>query len=130
MTLPKGIASVHPVFYTSLLRPDSNNPLPRQHVQPQGPIIIEDENSSSHEEYEVEEILNSRYSYGFLEYKVKWKGHPIELRKWYRANLFQNTPEVIRDFHNKYLSKPALRLDRLRIRQSELNERVNVRNQV
>jgi len=71
LTLPKGIGSVYPVFYTSLLRPDSNDPLPRQHVQPQGPIIIEDKNSVSYEEYEVEEILDSRYSYGFLEYKVK-----------------------------------------------------------
>ena len=85
---------MHPVFHTSLLRLDPNDPLPRQHIEPQGPIQVEndktDKTEGVHNEWEVEEILNSRYSYGFLEYKVKWKGYPIEQRKWYRSNLFEN----------------------------------------
>ena len=71
LTLPKGIVSVHPVFYTSLLRLDLNDPLLRQHIQLQGPILIEDKDSDLYKEYEVEEILDSRFSYSFLEYKVK-----------------------------------------------------------
>ena len=34
LTLLEGIGAIHLVFYTSLLRPDSNDPLPRQNPAP------------------------------------------------------------------------------------------------
>jgi len=128
LKLPEGMTSIHPVFHTSLLRPDPNDPLPGQHVQPQPPVLIPDEGGDLQEHWEVESIVDSRYSYGFLEYKVKWKDYPMERRKWYRATLFNNATDSVRDFHNQYPEKPAPRPDGLRIRQSELNTRVQTQN--
>jgi hypothetical protein len=68
-----------------------------------------------HDKWEVEEVLDSRYSFGFLEYKVKWKGYPIEKRKWYRASLLKNAPEPCSLFHTTYLDKPKPRPEGLRI---------------
>jgi Chromo (CHRromatin Organisation MOdifier) domain len=123
---------VHPVFHTSLLRPDPSDPLPRQHSVPQGPVQVQNDASDAtkgtHEEWEVEQVLDSRYSYGFLEYKVKWKGYPIEKRKWYRAELFQNAPDICNAFHQDYPNKPRPRPEGLRLLQSELDDRVNKRN--
>jgi hypothetical protein len=45
LKLPKGIEQVHPVFYTSLLRLDPNDPLPRQHIEPQGPVQVQNNTS-------------------------------------------------------------------------------------
>src|SRR5450432_1880237 len=81
LKLPASIGSIHLVFHTSLLRLDSNNPLQGQYIAPQPPILVQDEEheeEDAHEEWEVKEVVDSQYSYGFLEYKVKWKGHPIE----------------------------------------------------
>jgi hypothetical protein len=131
LQLPEGMESIHPVFHTSLLRPDPNDPLQGQYTPPQPPVLIESEdpdNEGTHEEWEIDEIVDSRYSYGFLEYKVKWKGHPMERRKWYKAHLFTNATDVLNDFYTKYPNKPAPRQDGLRIRQADLDSRVQERN--
>jgi hypothetical protein len=61
----------HDVFHTSLLRLDPDNPLPGQTSEPPLPVIVDGE-----EEYIVERILDSRFYYGRLQYKVYWEGHP------------------------------------------------------
>jgi hypothetical protein len=66
--------SIYPVFHTLLLRPDSNDPLQGQCTPPQPPILVQGkgpDDEDAHEEWEVDEIVDSRYSYSFLEYKVK-----------------------------------------------------------
>ena len=81
LRLPDSMKAIHPVFHTSLLRPDADDPLPGQHQPPQPPVRVQTDNGSDdeeHDEWEVDEIVDSRYSYGFLEYKVKWKGHLIK----------------------------------------------------
>ena len=127
LKLPASIGSIHPVFHTSLLRLDSNDPLQGQHIAPQLPILVQDEEheeEDTYKEWEVEEVVDSRYSYSFLEYKVKWKGYPIERWKWYRAYLFINAAKGLNDFYTKYLNKPTPRQDGLRIRQADLDSRV------
>ena len=62
------------MFHTSLLRLDSSDPLLGQ--EQAEPALIRVQNSTEegegeHDEWEVEEIVDSRYRYGFLEYKVK-----------------------------------------------------------
>src|SRR5450432_4462091 len=131
LKLSAGMGSIYLVFHTSLLRLDSNDPLQGQHIAPQLPILVQDEEheeEDAHEEWEVEEVVDSRYSYSFLEYKVKWKGHPMERRKWYRAYLFTNAANVLNDFHTKYPNKLAPRQDGLRIRQVDLDSQVQERN--
>jgi hypothetical protein len=46
---------IHPVFHSNLLRLDTNDALPSQHIPPMPPIIVNGE-----EEWEVERILDSR----------------------------------------------------------------------
>jgi hypothetical protein len=135
LKLPADMGLLHPVFHTSLLRPDANDPLPGQYTQPPAPVRVSNDEADTdvtdtHDEWEVEEIVDSRYSYGFLEYKVKWKGYPMEHRKWYRVHDFANAPEATRDFHIKYPNKPQPRADGVRMRQSELDTRVKTRNDI
>ena len=120
LELPEGMSQLHDVFHTSLLRPDPNDPLPGQRIDPPPPIQVQDEDNT-HDEWEVEEILDSRWHYGHLEYRVKWKGYPLEPRKWYRALLFDNALDATAEFHSKYPDKPKPRLQGLRITQDELD---------
>jgi hypothetical protein len=121
------MSQLHDVFHTSLLRPDPNDPLPGQRIDPPPPIQVQDEDNT-HDEWEVEEILDSRWHYGHLEYRVKWQGYPLEPRKWYRATLFDNALDATAEFHSKYPDKPKPRPQGLRITQVELDEKVNTRN--
>ncbi|KAI1007650.1 hypothetical protein K3495_g581 [Podosphaera aphanis] len=72
LALPEGLKSIHPVFHTSLLRPDPNNPILGQSNEPNPPIEIGD---CGKELFEVDAILGSRRTkqYGF-QYKIKYTG--------------------------------------------------------
>jgi len=59
----------HRTFPVSLLHAAADDPLPGQVVPPPLPVIVEGE-----EEWEVEEILDSRRTRGWLQYLVKWRG--------------------------------------------------------
>lgn len=61
---------IHPVFHVSKLEPCTTDPLPGRIPPPAPPVIVEGE-----EEWEVDEILDSRLRYGRLQYLVKWKGY-------------------------------------------------------
>jgi hypothetical protein len=74
LRLPNNIKAIYLVFYISLLRPDIDNLLLGQHQPPQPPIQVQTNNSTDdkeHDKWEVNEIVDFWYSYGFLEYKVK-----------------------------------------------------------
>jgi hypothetical protein len=51
LKLPARMGSIHLVFYTSLLRLDSNNPLQGQHIAPQPPILVQDEEHEEEDAY-------------------------------------------------------------------------------
>ncbi|KAI0992612.1 hypothetical protein K3495_g15573, partial [Podosphaera aphanis] len=57
LKLTDDLKSVHPVFHTSLLRPDPNNPIPGQTNEPNPPVEID---ASGESLYEVDAILDSR----------------------------------------------------------------------
>jgi hypothetical protein len=50
-------------------------------------------------EYEVEEILDSRYHWQKLEYLVKWKGYTSEENTWEPEDHVKNSPNLIESFH-------------------------------
>jgi hypothetical protein len=105
LDLPSGVR-IHPVFHISLLEPAQprNEPI-LGHIQPPPPpIIIDDE-----EEWEVEEIVDSRYHREQLQYRVKWTGFHDEDKTWYPATNFNNSPDTMQWFHQKYPRKPAPR---------------------
>jgi hypothetical protein len=99
---------IHDTFHTSLLRPAPNDPLTEQIQPSSSPIIVEDEE----EEYEIDDILDSRYHYSKLQYKVAWTGHSSD-RAWYSAENFQDhSKKILDDYHRRYFTKsePDLRL--------------------
>ena len=99
LKLPRSIKS-HPVVHVSDLEPYlSEDPFPGQINPPPLPVIIEGE-----QEWEVEEVLDSRYRYRKLEYKVKWAGE--EETTWQPAADLEHSPELVAEFHQKYPSKP------------------------
>ena len=104
LELPDGLKDLWPVFHVSLLRPDNNDPLPGQNNPPPPSITIQDD-TGGHDEWEAEEVLDSRLYYGRCQYRVKWKGYGPDLQ-WYNADGFDNAPELVNTFYNKYPEKP------------------------
>jgi hypothetical protein len=94
---------LHPVFHISLLEPTTNTePLPRHNQPPPPPVIVDD-----HQEWEVEEILDSRRHRQQLQYRVKWVGDPNTDKTWYPHTNFENSPDAIQRFHERYPTKPS-----------------------
>jgi hypothetical protein len=105
LDLPPSV-KIHSVFHISLLElaQPRNEPIPGHLQPPPPPIIIDDE-----EEWEVEEIVDSRYHQNQLQYRVKWTGFHDQDKTWYPAENFDNSSGAVQQFHNKYPRKPAPR---------------------
>ena len=87
---------VHDVFSADKLRRAANNPLPGQEDEQEPAIQVDGE-----DEWEVEEIIASRVSYGRLQYKVHWKGWDLD-PQYYNAEGFKGAPHKIRQFHKAH----------------------------
>ena len=64
---------------------------------------------SQDEEYEVEEVMDSRVSGrggGRLEYLVKWKNYPIEESTWEPVENLENAKKEVQKFHCTNPSAP------------------------
>jgi hypothetical protein len=105
LKLPNSWSAVHPVFNESLLtlfrEPQFHS---QQKPSPPPPEIIEGQ-----EEYEVEEILDSRRKgrWKKLEYLVHWKGYGKEEDTWEPANMIDNSMELVKKFHEKNPNRPG-----------------------
>ncbi|PIL28875.1 hypothetical protein GSI_08921 [Ganoderma sinense ZZ0214-1] len=103
LKLPKDLA-LHPVFHVSLLLPHKESQLPGRHPPEPASIEVEGE-----EEYEVEEVLESR-RYGRwkkLQYLVHWMGWGPEHDSWEDAADLANAPTVVQKFHSTHLDAPS-----------------------
>ncbi|KAH8153128.1 uncharacterized protein LAJ45_02715 [Morchella importuna] len=89
---------IHPVFHVSLLSPEAGNPLPGQQLSPPPPVEIEGE-----EEWEVEEILDSRKRKGKFEYLVWYVGY--DDASWQPLSDLKHSPDIVRQFHERYPRK-------------------------
>ncbi|KAG0592495.1 hypothetical protein KC19_1G257000, partial [Ceratodon purpureus] len=92
---------VHPVFHVSLLESYKESTISGR-LQPSLPSV-EVEN---HEEYEVEEVLDSRRRRGKLQYLIHWRGYDISERTWELAANLANAPLKVQEFHQRYPEKP------------------------
>jgi hypothetical protein len=98
-------ARIGDVFSPKLLRPCAEDPLPGQAQDPPRPVDIHGE-----DEYEVDDILDSRRRYGRLQYKVKWHGLDRD-DEWYFADQgeFESSQDVVDEYHRRYPKKPRPR---------------------
>jgi len=106
---------IHPVFHVSLLEPKTKD-IVHSLIQPPPPPpeIIDDT-----EEFEVEQILDSRLFRKRLQYLVHWKGYSVSERSWEPVENLQNSLDVLRDFHLTNPSKPSNSPLRVALRRKE-----------
>ncbi len=92
---------IHDVFYSELLCLVVNDSLSDQKNEFSKSIVVNDE-----DEWEIDNILNSRWYQRRLQYWIKWKNYDNDLN-WYNADddEFMNAQEMIDDFHIKYSRK-------------------------
>ena len=69
LALPPSMA-IQNTFDISLREPYQDNPFPSQIKEPSPPIQREGE-----DEYELDELIDSRLHYNKLQYRAKWKGY-------------------------------------------------------
>ncbi|CAJ0960840.1 unnamed protein product [Ranitomeya imitator] len=98
LALPASFA-IHNVFHRSLLRRYVVPVVPS--VDPPAPVLVEGEL-----EYEVEKILDSRFSRWRLQYLVKWKGYGQEDNSWVVASDVHAT-DLVRAFHLARPDRPG-----------------------
>ncbi len=101
LELPESMR-VHDVFHPDLLRSVADDLLPGQKNEPSGSIVVNDK-----DEWEIDDILNSRRYRRRLQYRVKWNGYDNDLN-WYNADddEFMNAQKIVDDFHIRYSNKP------------------------
>ena len=106
LRLPDQLRAVHPVFHVSQLESATPNTIPNR-VQPPPPPIEVDGDI----EYEVSEILDSKIDKRHkcqLLYLVRWTGYEgtDQETDWLPATELEHAPELVRDFHKSYPTKP------------------------
>ena len=93
--------NIHDIFHVSLIELYHPSRIPGQQPPPPPPVEL-----STGEEYEVDQILDSRYRRQQLQYLGLWKGYPILDATWEPVTHLQNALEAIHDFHQRYPHKP------------------------
>src|SRR5215510_6550572 len=101
LKLPRTMQRLHPVFNVVKLSLAPEDPFPgRKLPPPPPPELVEGE-----EEWEVEEILDSRLLRKKLKFLVKWKGFGREHNSWENAaDVF--APELVKAFYNRHPGAP------------------------
>jgi len=101
LKLPHWMKQLHPVFNVVKLTPAPDDPIPGQKTTDHPPPIIIDREA----EWEVEEILDSRWHRRRFQYLVKWKGYGREHNSWESASeVF--ALELTAEFHHKHPGTP------------------------
>jgi hypothetical protein len=93
---------IHPVFHGALLSPYHANTLPGRIQPPPPPVEIEGQ-----QEYEVDEILDSKILRNKLRYLVSWVGYTPNDRTWEPAENLENSTEAVERFHAQYPNRPS-----------------------
>jgi len=97
LKLPHRIRQLHLVFNVIKLSTTPEDPILGKKPQaPLPPIIVDGE-----EEWEVEEILNSRWHWRRFQFLVKWKGFSREHNSWEIASDVK-APDLIMEYYQKY----------------------------
>jgi len=101
LKLPKTM-QIHPVINISRLRPYKADTIEGRVAPPPPKVVVRGE-----EQYEVEEIINSRLRRGKLQYLIKWKGYTRENNTWEpEENVKTGATGAIRDFYRRNPGAP------------------------
>ncbi len=93
---------IHDTFHISLFRKAATDSFIEQ-IQSSSSSIVISENEK--EEYEMNDILNSRYHYDKLQYKIVWIDHSSD-KAWYSKENFQKRfKDILNDYQRRYFSK-------------------------
>jgi dGTP triphosphohydrolase len=107
---------IHDTFYISLLRLAATDLLTEQIQSSSSSIVMNDE-----EEYEMHDILDSRYYYDKLQYKVSWIDHSSD-RAWYSTENFEHSKNILENYHQRYSKKLESKLRLIVIIESMLSQ--------
>ena len=105
LRLPTELRFIHPVFHVCHLEPYVENQIPGRVQPPPPPVEIE-----GVEEYEVEEILDSRFDRRRrpgheIIYTVKWVGYSQPTDE--PEDNLENAADTVADYHERYPSRPG-----------------------
>src|ERR1700722_10284844 len=101
LRLPTTWKKIHLVFNESSLTPFVPDSFPSQRKpDPPPPINVEGE-----EEYEVEELMDSKVVHGKIKYLVKWKGYP-DKADWTWEPEEKILEDNRKEFHEKHSGAP------------------------
>jgi transposase InsO family protein len=106
LDLPSSL-KIHNVFHVSLLEKYHANSIPNRIQEPPLPVIIADQ-----EEFEVDQIVDSRKHRGRVQYLVHWKGYSDQDNTWEPPENLTHSAELLQDFHHKYPDKPRVKIDK------------------
>ncbi len=91
--------SIHDVIHVLLLELYVSDG--RTAHEPTPPIAIDGD-----EEYKLEEIFQSDYKYGTLQYRVKYKGYLAEQSEWLPAENLAHAQAMVCEFHALHPNQP------------------------
>ena len=92
LQLPDNL-KIHPVFHISLLKLYHTDDEFEREQQPPPAITID-----KHEEYEVEEILDTKTIRGKRYFLIKWKGYPLHEATWEPISNLTHCREMLKEF--------------------------------
>jgi hypothetical protein len=93
---------IHNVFHASLLEPAQLNTIPSRKIPTLEPIEV-----NGQQEFEVQDILDSRLVHRQGQYLVHWQGFPISDSTWEPAIHLEHSQDLIKNFHAQYPTKPG-----------------------
>src|SRR5690606_31990455 len=94
--------TIHNVFHVSLLEPTHPCNILGRHIEPPPTVTIDGE-----EEYEVEEILDSRKYKRSGQYLVKWLGYNVSEATWESTKDVTHCQDALSKFHRDNPTKPG-----------------------
>ena len=92
---------VHPVFHASKLIPYHEDEIGDRNPAKPDPIEVE-----GHNEFEVEKILDSKISYGYVRYLVKWLGYDVSEATWEPVRNVKHCKDLLDEFHVAHPDAP------------------------
>jgi len=101
LKLPHGMRQLHPAFNVVKLSATPDNPIPgRKPRAPPPPIVVDGEL-----EWEVEEVLDSRWYRRRFQFLIKWKGFSRDHNSW-EAAFDVKAPDLVTEYYQKHPAAP------------------------